>query len=133
MLGTAGSNGTFAQIKTRARGYFGWSDGSIAARLFANYTGSYKNWSSNTRTPIVRDTNGNPGGGGDKVDSQVTFDLNVSYAFENGFLEGSRLSLAVTNIFDKAPPFYNSGSGYYSLGNNPFGRTVNLTFRAKLF
>lgn len=133
VLGTAGSNGTFAQIKTRARAYFGWSDGPIAARLFANYTGGYKNWSSNTITPITRDANGNPGGGGDSVNSMTTFDLNVSYSFDGGFLDGSRLSLAVTNIFDKEPPFYNGGSGYYSLGNNPYGRTVNLTFRAKLF
>jgi iron complex outermembrane receptor protein len=131
VLGTAGSNGTFAQIKSRVRAYVGWSDGPIAARVFANYTSAYKNWSSSTVTPLVRDANGNPGGGGDRVEPMTTIDLALSYSFENNFLNGSRLSLQVTNVFDKEPPFYNGSSGYYSLGNNPFGRTANLTFRAK--
>jgi iron complex outermembrane receptor protein len=132
VLNTAGSNGTFAQIKRRARAYVGWSNDSIAARLFVNHTGSYRNWSSSTITPLTRDANGNPAGGGDPVKASTTFDANVAYDFNDGFLSGSRISLAVTNIFNKAPPFYNGSSGYYSLGNSGFGRTFNLTFRAKL-
>jgi iron complex outermembrane receptor protein len=61
-----------------------------------------------------------------------TIDLNLGYDFTEGFLNGSAISLSVTNIFNKEPPFYNSSSGYFGLVHNPFGRTVNLTFRAKL-
>jgi iron complex outermembrane receptor protein len=132
VLNTAGSNGTFAQIKRRARAYVGWSNDNIAARLFANHTGSYRNWSSSTITPLTRDANGNPAGGGDPVDATTTFDVNLAYDFSEGFMSGSRISLSVANIFDKDPAFYNGSNGYYGLGANPFGRTFNLTFRAKL-
>jgi iron complex outermembrane receptor protein len=132
ILNTAGNNGTFPSIKRRARAYVGYSNDNIVARLFVNHTGSFRNWSSNTIAPLTRDANGNPNGGGDKVKALTTFDLNLGYDFREGFLEGSNVSLSVVNIFDKEPPFYNSGSGYYSLAHNPFGRTFNLTFRARL-
>ena len=131
VLNTAGNNGTFPSLKRKARGYIGWSDGPFTARIFANYTGSFRNWSSNTVTPLTRDAAGNPNGGGDKVKAQTTIDLNVVYDFTGGFLDGSQVSIAATNVFDKDPPFYNGATGYYSLIHNPFGRTVTVALRAK--
>ena len=131
VLNTAGNNGTFPSLKRKARAYLGWADGPFSARLFANYTGGFRNWSSNTVTPLTRDANGNPNGGGDKVKAQTTFDLNMAYEFNGGFLNGSRLSVSGLNIFDKDPPFYNGSSGYYSLIHNPFGRTVTVALKVK--
>jgi iron complex outermembrane receptor protein len=131
VLNTAGNNGTFPSLKRKARAYLGWADGPFSARLFANYTGGFRNWSSNTVTPLTRDANGNPNGGGDKVKAQTTFDLNMAYEFKGSFLNGTRISLSGLNIFDQDPPFYNSGAGYYSLIHNPFGRTVTLALNVK--
>jgi iron complex outermembrane receptor protein len=131
VLNTAGNNGTFPSLKRKARAYLGWADGPFSARLFANYTGGFRNWSSNTVTPLTRDANGNPNGGGDKVKAQTTFDLNMAYEFKGGFLDGTRLSLSGLNIFDQDPPFYNGSTGYYSLIHNAFGRTVTVALNVK--
>jgi iron complex outermembrane receptor protein len=131
VLNTAGNNGTFPSLKRKARAYLGWAGGAFSARLFANYTGGFRNWSSSTVTPLTRDANGNPNGGGDKVKAQTTFDLNMAYEFKGGFLNGSRLSVSGLNIFDQDPPFYNTGAGYYSLIHNPFGRTVTVALKVK--
>ncbi len=131
VLNTAGNNGTFPSLKRKARAYLGWAAAPFSARLFANYTGGFRNWSSSTVTPLTRDANGNPNGGGDKVKAQTTFDLNMAYEFKGGFLNGSRLSVSGLNIFDQDPPFYNTGAGYYSLIHNPFGRTVTVALKVK--
>ncbi|WCM28932.1 TonB-dependent receptor [Sphingomonas sp. QA11] len=131
VLNTAGNNGTFPSLKRKARAYLGWANGPFSARLFANYTGGFRNWSSNTVTPLTRDANGNPNGGGDKVKAQTSFDLNMAYEFKGSFLNGTRISLSGLNIFDQDPPFYNTGAGYYSLIHNPFGRTVTLALNVK--
>lgn len=131
VLNTAGNNGTFPSLKRKARAYLGWANGPFQARLFANYTGGFRNWSSNTVTPLTRDANGNPNGGGDKVKAQTTFDLNMAYEFKGGFLDGTRLSLSGLNIFDQDPPFYNGSTGYYSLIHNAFGRTVTVALNVK--
>ena len=132
VLNTAGNNGTFPSIKTKLRGYLGWANSGFSGRAFANYIGSYRNWSSNTVTPLTRDANGNPSGGGDKVKAMTTFDLDLNYNFANGFLNGTRISVAARNLFDKAPPFYNGSTGYYSLVNSPYGRQVTLSVTVKL-
>lgn len=133
ILGTAGNNGTFPSIRTKIRAYLGWGDDNgFSARVFANYTGSFRNYSSNTVNPLTRDAAGNPSGGGDRVKAQTTFDLNLNYEFQNGFLNGTRFSIAARNVFDTDPPFYNSGAGYYSLVHSPFGRQVTLSVTTKL-
>lgn len=134
ILNTAGNNGTFPSIRRRIRGYLGWSNDALSVRAFANYIGSFRNYSaSSTRNPLTRDANGNPNGGGDIVKSLTTFDLNAVYRFDGGFLDGSQLSVAATNIFDKDPPFYNVANGYYNLVHNPYGRTVTISLTMKLF
>ena len=132
ILGTAGNNGTFPSIRTKIRGYLGWADAGFSVRGFVNYTGAFRNYSSNTVNPLTRDANGNPNGGGDKVKALTTFDLNVNYDFGgSGLLNGTRVSIAARNLFDKDPPFYNSSAGYFSLVHNPYGRQVTLSVTKK--
>jgi iron complex outermembrane recepter protein len=133
ILNTAGNNGTFPSVKRKARAYFGWSNGPINARAFANYTGSFRNWAaSSTVNPLTRDSNGNPNGGGDVVASLTTIDLNLGYEFQGEFMNGTRISFVASNVFDKAPPYYNGGSGFYGLVHNPFGRTMTVSMTMKL-
>lgn len=134
ILNTTGNNTTFPSIATQIRGTLGWQNDSLSVDLFANYTGNYTNWSGNSVTPITRDPIGNPSGGGDKVDANLTFDANFVYTIpENGILSGAQLSISGRNIFDKKPPFYNGTNGYDPLAGNPFGRTITFGLRFDLF
>lgn len=134
ILDTTGNNGQFPSVGTTVRGNLGWSMGGLSADLFVNYTGDYRNWSGNSVTPITRDANGNPNGGGDKVKANAIFDANIGYDLAVPMLaEPLELSLSVRNIFDDVPPFYNSSQGYDTFMANPFGRRVTLGVTMKLF
>lgn len=72
-----------------------------------------------------------------KIDSWLTLDLQVGYRFEQtqGLLADAGVSLSVTNVFDKDPPFLDTGSfvlgsaaePYDSANANILGRTIALT------
>ncbi len=79
---------------------------------------------------------GLPAGGGDKVKSNTTFDLNLNYTPMpddpfGGTLSGSQLFVDIQNVFDKAPVFYNGFTGYDGYTGNPIGRLVTFGFRTK--
>ena len=84
VLNTSGFNGVFPSIQFKARTNVGVDIGKVSADLFWNHIGSYKNWSGSTFTPLTRDANGNPNGGGDTVDATNTFDLHVAFKLELG-------------------------------------------------
>jgi iron complex outermembrane receptor protein len=133
ILDTTGNNGQFPSVGTTLRANLGWTKDAWSADLFMNYTGEYKNWSGNSLTPITRDANGNPAGGGDKVKDGAIFDANVSYEMELGLAAPVEFSLSVRNIFDTKPPFYNNSQGYDSFMGNPFGRRATIGVVAKFF
>jgi len=72
-----------------------------------------------------------------EIDSWLTLDLQVGYRFEQtqGILAGAGVSLSVNNVFDKDPPFIDTGT--FTLGTAPepydsanasiLGRTIALT------
>jgi outer membrane receptor protein involved in Fe transport len=88
--------------------------------------------------PILTRADSAPIGGGDKVGASHIFELNVQYMLPNdGFigstgLGGSSLFVDITNLFDTAPAFYNSATGYDSLTGDPTGRVVTVGLRMKL-
>jgi iron complex outermembrane receptor protein len=126
VLNTTGANGVFPSVKLQMRANLGWRMGGINANLFMNYTGSYRNWSSSAVNPVTLNAQNNPNGGGDKVRANVTFDGNVAYTFSGGFLDGQVISLNVRNMFDRAPPFYNTADGYDSYVANVIGRQISI-------
>jgi len=133
VLNSTGFNETFPSIKTQGRLNLGWQYEGFAATLFANYIGGYRNWSSTTVDSLERDANGNPAGGGDKVDGSTLFDLNLTYTMpDSGVLGGSQVFIDAVNLFDRDPSFYNNANGYDTYGANPIGRVVTLGFRVKL-
>ena len=75
VLNTSGFNGVFSSIQKKARTYFGVDVDKFSANVYWNWIGEYNNWGGSTFTPLTRDANGNPNGGGDTVDATNTFDL----------------------------------------------------------
>ena len=131
VLGTTGANTAFPSVQTAMRSHLGWAFDDFDATLFMNYTGAYRNWGTPVN-PILIDANKNPAGGGDHVNANVTFDVNLSYTFLTGWLGEDQVSLNIRNLFDKDPPFYNSSVGYDSWVANPFGRVVEVGLKAKM-
>jgi len=131
VLGTTGANTAFPSVQTAMRSHLGWTFEDFDAVLFVNYTGAYRNWGTPVN-PIVLDASKNPAGGGDHVNANVTFDLNLSYNFATPWSGEDQVSLNIRNLFDKTPPFYNSTVGYDSWVANPFGRVVEIGLKAKL-
>jgi iron complex outermembrane receptor protein len=132
VLNTSGSNTSFPSVRTQGRASLGWALDGFDAEIFVNYTGSYRNYSGNSVTPIIRDAFGNPAGGGDKVRSNTTFDMHAAYTFKGGFMDGTELSISGRNILNKKPPFYNSTLGYDTYVASPLGRVITVGLIAKL-
>ena len=130
VLNTTGFNNTFPSIQTQGRMDLGWDYAHVTTDVFFNYIGSYRNWSSSSVLPII-EQNGEPAGGGDPVASTTLFDLHVGYNFGDRFA-GTQVYLDITNIFNRAPVFYNGSTGYDQYTGNIIGRITTLGFRLKL-
>ena len=130
VLNTTGFNETFPSVELQARLNLGWDIGPFSADVFVNHIGEYSNWSSTTVTPLTRDANGNPNGGGDPVDATWLYDLNLAYELR-GFsvMRDAEIYLDVVNLFDEDPPFYNNANGYDNYSGNPLGRVVSIGAR----
>jgi outer membrane receptor protein involved in Fe transport len=105
-------------VDFRARGRLGWSSPGWGAMLFANYVDGYTN-TTNTAPQHVA--------------AWTTFDLQLSYRFQNGGgpFKGVKFALNATNLFDRDPPFaaYFLGtttSGYDPENANPLRRVVSF-------
>lgn len=140
ILNTSGYNTTFPSIQFKNRAHLGWESGPAAIDLYWNHTGSYRNWSSTSVNPIEVDENGDPVGGGDRVDANNTFDLHLQYTFETAnFLNDWQVFLDVQNLFDTEPPFYNGNTGgfmggawgYNGFVSSPIGRLTTVGLRAR--
>jgi iron complex outermembrane receptor protein len=135
VLGAVGANGTFAAIPTQARFHIGWNYENFDARVYANFTGGYRNTYATSIKPVVN-ANGVLSGG-DVIHSNTTFDLHVNYTLSPGdplgsSLAGSDIYLDVQNVFDKNPIFFNAVNGYSSFSGNPIGRVVTAGVRVHL-
>jgi iron complex outermembrane receptor protein len=140
VLNTSGFNGVFSSVRFKARSYVGFDLGGFSADLFWNFIDDYKNWSGSTITPLTRDANGNPNGGGDTVEATNTFDLHLSQDLSFGeTLKDVSLSLDVRNIADEDPSFFNGNLGgfmggawgYDNYSANPVGRLVTVGLRTR--
>lgn len=135
VLNTTGVNTAFGAPARQARANAGWNHGALSVDIYANYVGSYRNWSSSTVIPVQL-TNSRPTGGGDNVRSNTTVDLNIRYELSSGQVLGTALPkttlfLDATNVFDREPAFYNGASGYDNYTGNPIGRVITVGARAR--
>jgi iron complex outermembrane receptor protein len=130
---TTGFNTTFPSIKLNSRVELDWdSTFGLSANLAWNHTGAYRNWSGTTVTPLTRNAQGVPTGGGDRVKAGNFFDLHVAYDVPgDGLTQDLQVFVDVNNLFDKDPPFYNSNNGYDTFSGNPIGRLTTIGVRKK--
>lgn len=117
-------------ISWRGRGSVSYSTGPLALTLFGNYVGSYLN---NRPITLVGAAAPLPQ---TRIPSWTTFDLNVAFSFVESekdwaFLKNVRISLNVSNLFDKEPPIVlsqTSGNSSIDLfAHNPFGRSMQIS------
>jgi iron complex outermembrane receptor protein len=131
-LGSDGINTSFPTLATSSRTRLGWAGWGATADLYMNYSSAYRNVGSPV-TPIVNNSFGVwSGAGGDHVGANVTFDLRLSYNFNDGILGDDTIGLQVNNFTNERPPYYNGSSGYDNLVANPVGRTYQISLRTKL-
>lgn len=104
-------------VDTRLRGDIGWSKDGVSTVLFVNYTDSYAN---TLLTP------------NQEMDAFVTVDATLgidgSQMFEGGFLDGTRLTLNATNLFNEDPPLLNGNNfsfNFDGINANPLGRVIS--------
>jgi outer membrane receptor protein involved in Fe transport len=104
--------------RLRLRGQSAWTHGNLNVALAANYVNSY----SDTSSIAPRD-----------VGAYTTIDLVARYTFEESAWSGAVVTLAATNVFDRRPPFVESGNtsilgSHYDPANaDPRGRFVVFT------
>jgi iron complex outermembrane receptor protein len=123
-------------VKLQGRANIGWEYEGITFDAFLNHTGSYRNYSSSTLTPITRSAAGVPTGGGDTVKAYNTVDLHIGYTLPQSFIAKAQIFVDATNLFDKDPPFYNvatlnGSSGYDTFQASPIGRVITVGLRTK--
>ena len=137
VLNTSGYNTTFPSIQTQDRLNLGWTLGALAIDAFANFTGSYRNWSNTSVNPVITDAFGNPVGGGDRVASNLTIDLHAAYNFRAGPLKDAQIYIDGKNVLNRNPPFYNGNTagilggsaGFNGFVSNPIGRILSAGLR----
>jgi len=117
---------TFFPTSLRLRGNAGWSRGAFGADFFVNYTPGYDNpFPPPTGVPYEP-----------TVSSWTTVDLTlryeIGYATNSAWLDGLGVSLAISNLFDRDPPFWSgtaSAGRYFDTANaSPVGRFVTINF-----
>ncbi|WP_298325494.1 TonB-dependent receptor [Asticcacaulis sp.] len=104
----------------KARGGLSWQRGGLTVNAIANYVS------------VSRDTGVVPEY---RIASWTTVDANVGYVFERGqaLTSGLKISLAASNLFDKAPPYARSpglvgqGITFDSTNASAMGRQISLT------
>lgn len=97
--------------KFRGRASADWSRAWAAATLAVNYSPAY-------RDPL-----------GVRIGALTTFDVQLrATPPEGSWLSGTKLTVAVRNLFDKGPPFYDSASGiaFDPANADPIGRFVSV-------
>ncbi|HEX3755561.1 MAG TPA: TonB-dependent receptor [Rhizomicrobium sp.] len=125
-------SGAHGSIGLQMRGSAGWAYKSFGAQFFINYTGPYTNWNSPDNPIKLDPVTLNPAGGGDRVSSNTTFDLNLTYEFNDGYVGNNELSLNIRNLFDTRPPYDASTSGYNAGIASPVGRLITVGFTSRL-
>ncbi|MCR2833049.1 TonB-dependent receptor domain-containing protein [Parerythrobacter lacustris] len=115
--------------KWRLSGSVNWESGPVEIGLYGQYVGAV--WD----TSVVRDVllvSDDPNANFYRVDDQFVTNVSLAYNFDNGGpLDGTRIRLAVNNLFDKDPPLADETYGYFSELHSPRGRVFHVELRKK--
>ena len=130
---TVGGLGELLEIegrpKWRLSGSVNWESGPFEVGLFGQYVGEV--WDTSvTRDDLIvsDDVNANFF----RVDDNFTMNISVVYTVESdGALDGTRLRLAVNNLFDEDPPLADETYGYFSELHSARGRSFAIELRKR--
>lgn len=111
-------NTTFNPVDLNLRAGLSWRLDHLSVNGFINYVDGYSNTLNVVTVPI---------------ESWTTVDLTASYRVpaESGIFQGTRFSLAITNLFDREPPFVQNelalnGFNFDGANANALGRFVSF-------
>ena len=114
-------------VSMRARGSVGFMSGPFSATLMGSYVGPYTNDKPISIQGVTQAVS--------RVGAWTTFDLNLSVSFPKdeerySFMQGTRLGVTVTNLFESQPPMVQSTmSGNSSIDlftHNAMGRFFQI-------
>ncbi|NVJ97884.1 MAG: TonB-dependent receptor [Alphaproteobacteria bacterium] len=91
-----------------------WRNANWGAGLFARYVGGFYD------TSVDMEVDGETVEY--RVDDWFVMNANVSYRFEDGLLDGSRIRVGVNNLFDRDPPLADEYFGFYGSMHSGTGR-----------
>lgn len=89
-----------------------WRNENWGAGLFGRYVGAFNDTS----------VTNNATGEAFRVDDWFTVNANVSYEFDEGALEGTRVQLGINNVFDEDPPLSDESFGFLGDVHSGIGR-----------
>jgi outer membrane receptor protein involved in Fe transport len=112
--------------KWRYSGSVNWESGPVDVSLFASYVGEVWNTSVSRDVPLVST---DPNANFYRVGDFLTINTAISYTFEDGALDGTRIRLGVNNLFDKDPPLADDTYGFFSALHSPRGRVFRVDIR----
>lgn len=122
-------NTVYNPLRFKAKSNIGWDRAGLAANARLNYSNAYNN--ANGTNPAC------PSGPDCRIASWTTLDASVSYSTpknsENWLLSGLRVSLDVTNLFNREPPLLalppgSLGLPFDATNSNPYQRLVSISF-----
>lgn len=130
---TVGGLGELLEIegrpKWRLSGSINWESGPVEVGLYGQYTGAV--WD----TSVVRDVllvSDDPNANFYRVSDQFVTNLSVAYTIRNNTpLDGTRLRVAVNNLFNEDPPLADETYGFFSELYTARGRVFHVELRKK--
>jgi len=113
--------------KWRASGSVNLDLGAVNLGVFGQYVGKFYD------TSVVRDVlivSDDPNANFFPINDQFTMNLSVAYSIKNDTaLNGTRIRLAINNLFDKMPPLADESYGFFSEIHSARGRQFALSVR----
>ncbi len=130
---TVGGLGELLEIEGRPKwrfsGSINWESGPVEVGLFTQYVGEVWDTSVTRDNLIVTD---DPNGNFYRVDEFLTFNASIAYTFDtDNALDGTRIRLAVNNLFDEDPPLADETYGYFSELHSARGRVFHIELRKR--
>jgi hypothetical protein len=133
LVETAGAGGP---IRWRGYGSATWDDNRMSVTVTGRYVGHFSSSTTSVSGAFPTAT----GYDGGRIPAFLRWDLQASYTFPyvpdshrvKKWLNGTKFTLGVLNIFNEEPSFVSDGSGFYNRQDDPRQRFVYFQIRKSL-
>lgn len=128
-----GGLGEVLEIEGRPKWRFSssvlWSSGDWDASLFGQYVGRVYDTSVTRDTGRTLFVTTNPNINLYEVNNWFTLNASVTYTFNDGPLDGTRIRMGLNNIFNEDPPLADESYGFFSELHSARGRVFRVEAR----